>query len=278
MNACRAAVMLAVILSSGGAAAAEFIVVEDECRGRQMLIQGVIESGDYDRFLQQMQRLVAGDPLPDVQDPDVLWTVKLDSPGGDLDEAMRMGRFLRSALAITEVGYRYARRLDGVYDYARSGDLLCLEGEGRLAGCAGSLVEAECTGACLLIWLGGVERYALEGKLGQHGLAGSDAKIRDYLEDMQVVRPWMDRLGREVDAAAPWLTFAERGELGGGSRDLDGALSQCPAPPTADESFRSVAGASAAERDRLMDQAAAHRQCRHQAIARIRAARALFGP
>jgi len=75
-----------------------------------------------------------GDAAPAVQDPDVLWTVELDSPGGDLAEAMRIGRFLRDALATTEVTYRYARRPDGVLDFARGGDLVCLEGEGRLTG------------------------------------------------------------------------------------------------------------------------------------------------
>lgn len=259
-----------LLVAAGIAPAAELIVVEDECRGRQLLIQGAIEAGDHDRFVARMQRLVAGEALPAVQDPDVLWTVKLDSPGGDPAEAMRIGRFLRAALATTEVGYRYARRLDGVWDYARGGDLVCLEGSGNLGGCAGALVPAECTGACLLIWLGGAERFALEGRLGRHGLAADDAAVAAYLADMSAPAD----LGAAAAGAAGgdgWLSFAERRALAGKAPQAAAVLASCPAPLTADESYASVAAPSAALRDALMDRAEAHRACRHRRLAQARA-------
>jgi hypothetical protein len=263
--------LLALLLAAAGATslAAEFVVVEDECRGRQLVIQGVIEPGDYARLRERMHRLVAGDPLPDVQDADVLWTVKLDSAGGDLDEAMRIGRFLREALATTEVGYRYARRLDGVWDYARSGQLLCLEGSGTLSGCSGALVPAECTGACLLIWLGGAERFAMEGRVGVHGLAGAADRVDAYVEEVGISAAALRSVGEAT--ADGWLDYGGRQALGRPAEALRVLLADCPAPLTADESFASVTADSKTERDRLMARAEAHRACRQQRLAAVRA-------
>lgn len=266
----RSAGALLLLAAAGGAAAADLVVVEDECRGRQLLIQGPIEAGDYERFVARIQQLVTDAALPEVQDPDVLWTVKLDSPGGDPAEAMRIGRFLRAALATTEVGYRYAQRLDGVWDYARSGEVLCLQGSGNLGGCAGALVAAECTGACLLIWLGGAERFALEGRLGRHGLAAGDATVAAYLADMNAPAGLGTAAAGEASADG-WLSFAERHALGGRAPVAEAALASCPAPLTADESYASVTAESEAVRDALMDRAEAHRACRHRQLAQARA-------
>ncbi len=252
------------------AGAAEIVTLEDECRGRQLMIRGVIEPGDHQRLVRRLAALVSGEGLPDVQDPETLWTVKLDSPGGDLDEAMRIGRFLRGVLATTEASYRYARRPDGVWDLARSAETVCLEGDDRLAGCQPDVVEAECTGACLLIWLGGAERYAHEGRLGVHGLAGDDTEaVRAYLRELEVAEPWIRRIHGPVDGDG-WLLWRERRELGGRAPAVAALIADCPASLTREESFQSVTAASAALRDRLMDRAEAHRQCR---VARIDAAR-----
>ncbi len=252
------------------AAAAEFITVEDECRGRQLLVQGVIEPGDFRRLKGELAGLVHGN-LPTVQDPDKLWTVLLDSPGGDLDEAMRMGRLLRQALATTEVSYRFARRPDGVYDFARSRDSVCLGGGGRLAGCQPDIIEADCTGACLLLWLGGADRIANEGRLGLHGLSGDGdaATVTGYLEEMGV--PARRAVALLSDAAGDgWLNWPQRHALGGHADVLDSLLADCPAPLSADESYRSITAPSAAERERLMDRAEAHRACRRARLAAAR--------
>ena len=252
---------------AGSVRAATFLPIEDACNGRQALIQGPIEPGDYRRFLAFMADHVGGD-APSVQDPDVLWTVELDSPGGDLSEAMRIGRFLRAALATTEVTYRYARRPDGVLDYARGGELVCLEGQGRLSGCEADLIEAECTGACLLIWLGGATRHANEGRLGTHGLADGDA-VAGYLDELGVAPAWRTRL-TVSGAADGWLGWPERHELGGRADELVSLLAGCPPPLSRDESFESVAAPSAQLRARLMDRAAAHRACRRAREAEVR--------
>lgn len=249
------------------AVAADYVTLEDECRGRQLLIRGVIEPGDYSRLVAAMAALVNGD-LPAVQDPDKLWTVMLDSPGGDLDEAIRMGRFLRGAVAVTDAGYRFARRPDGVWDFARSDTTVCVQGEGRLAGCEPDLVEAECTGACLLVWLGGAARYADEGRLGVHGLAGEPG-VRDYVQEMGMSAEQSDWLLGDVPSDG-WLDWPQRHVLGRRLDELDEWLAGCPPPLSADESFRSVVSISAAERDRLMDRAEAHRVCRRERLAAAR--------
>lgn len=259
--------VIALLGLAGSVRAATFLPIEDACNGRQALIQGPIEPGDFRRFLAFMADHVGGD-APSVQDPDVLWTVELDSPGGDLREAMRIGRFLRGALATTEVTYRYARRPDGVLDYARGGELVCLEGQGRLSGCEADLIEAECTGACLLIWLGGATRHANEGRLGTHGLADGQA-VTGYLEDMGVAPGWRTRLTAS-GAVDGWLGWAERHELGGQADELASLLTGCPPPLSRDESFESVAAPSAELRARLMNRAAAHRACRRAREADVR--------
>ena len=261
------AVTVAVSLPGEPVRAASFVTLEDECRGRQLMIQGPVERGDYQRLVDALGRLLGGD-LPDVQDVDTLWTVKLDSPGGDLEEAMRMGRLLRRAWATTEVSYRFAPRPDGVYDFARRGELVCLEGEGRLSGCAPDLLEAECAGACTLLWLAGAERFALEGRVGLHGLAGGG--VAGYLAEMDVPPAWVARMsaGQVGDG---WLGWPERKALSGRSPALTALAERCPAPLSADESFRSVTATDPALRERLLEQAERHRQCRREGLAEVRA-------
>lgn len=271
----RAAAFALVLAFLGGTAhSAEFIAVEDECNGRQLVIQGAIAPGDHQRFERVLADHVIG-PRPAVQDPEVLWTVELDSPGGDLDAAMAIGRLLREALAITEVGYRYARRPDGVWDFARGTDVVCLDGEDRLSGCHRDLVEAECTGACLLIWLAGAARHANEGRVGSHGLAAgpSSAAVTAYLREMAVGEAWVDRLTGLPEADSDgWLDWPARHELGGSAPLLETLVDGCPPALTREESFRSVAAESAAERDGLMDRADAHRDCRRARLAQARRA------
>ncbi len=272
----EAVVVLGMALLAGTVRGAEFIAVEDECNGRQLLIQGPIEAGDERRFERALADHVVG-AQPAVQNPDVLWTVELDSPGGDLDAAMAIGRLLRQALATTEVGYRYARRPDGVWDFARGGSLVCLDGQDRLSGCERDLVEAECTGACLLVWLGGASRHANEGRLGVHGIsAGSGSTagaVAAYLREMSLPEAWIDRLtGAPVTVAeGGWLAWPERHELGGSAPVLDALVEGCPAALTRDESYRSVTAESRLLRDALMDRAEAHRDCRRGSLARARA-------
>jgi hypothetical protein len=261
------------LLLASQAFAAQFVTLEDQCNGRQLQITGPIEAGDAARFEDALARLVLSSDLPDVQDPERLWTVRLDSPGGDLHEGMRIGRLLRAAFATTEVSYRFVKRADGVYDFARGDDELCVEGAGRLAGCKPDVVKAECAGACLLAWLGGADRYAHEGNLGTHGLpeAGPDAAaVARYLDDMGVHVAALTLL-RPPGADVHWLPWAERTRLDGRAPVLRDAVAACPPPLNQQESFDSVMHPDAAVRDPLMYRAAQHRACRLEVVERARA-------
>jgi len=263
----------ALLLAAAQAAwGLEFIKLEDQCNGRQLLLKGDIEPGDFERFVARMARHLIGDPLPDVQDPEVLWTIELDSAGGDPREAMRIGRFLRSALASTQVSYRFAQRPDGVWDHEHNGNVVCIEGEGRLAGCEEDITEAECTGACLLIWLAGADRYASAGRLGGHGLSGSGDDVRAYLVDMGVDGAWVARLLDGSPAGDGWFTWPERHQLSGRAPALRELLAGCPPALTREESFASLIAPSEAERNALLDRADAHRACRRARLAEVRGA------
>jgi hypothetical protein len=261
----------ALLLLAGQAFAAQFVTLEDQCNGRQLQMTGPIEPGDAARFEAALARLVLSPDLPDVQDPERLWTVRLDSPGGDLNEGMRIGGLLRAAFATTEVSYRFAARGDGVYDFARGDDELCVEGVGRLAGCKPDVVKAECAGACLLAWLGGADRYAHEGNLGTHGLPESGraaAAVARYLDEMGI-----DADGKTLlQADDYWLPWAERTRLDGRAPALRDALAACPPPLDQQESFDSVMHPDATVRDPLMYRAAEHRACRLAVVERARAA------
>jgi hypothetical protein len=253
--------------------AVEFVTLEDQCNGRQLMVTGTIEPGDAARVEAALARLVLSADLPDVQDAERLWTVRLDSPGGDLYEGMRIGRLLRAAYATTEVSYRFARRSDGVYDFARGTEELCVEGVGRLAGCKPDVVKAGCAGACLLAWLGGADRYAHEGDLGTHGLPESGpaaAAVAQYLTEMGVDADGLSLL-HAPGADVRWLPWAERTRLDGRAPALRDALAACPPPLDQQESFDSVMHPDAAVRDPLMHRAAKHRACRLAVIERARA-------
>jgi hypothetical protein len=254
-----------LLLCAQSAFAARFVVLEDECRGKQLLLSGPIEQGDADRFARALAQLVSSPDLPVVQDAELLWTVKLDSPGGDLAEGMAIGRLLRRALAATEVSYRFAKRADGVYDFERADETICLDGEGRLSGCFSDIVKAECAGACLLAWLGGADRYAHEGHLGVHGLPApgeGDSAVTAYLAEMAPAGAAQDLLVGPRSDGERWLSWPERSMLAGRAPALQEPLAACPPHLTQQESLDSVMHADPAVRDRLMDRAAAHRACR----------------
>jgi hypothetical protein len=212
---------------------------------------------------------VTSDDLPEVQDPDVLWTVKLDSPGGDAAEAMRIGRFLRDALATAEVSYRFERREDGVYDFKRSEQTICLDGESRLAGCFQDVAEAECAGACMLVWLGGANRRAIEGQLGTGGLAGLPG-LADYLQAMDVSPEQAARLQSSSNDSQAWLPWPDRDALSAPAPTLLALLEGCPPPLSSDEAMESIMTDSPERREALLTRAEAYRSCRARRIGEAR--------
>ncbi|MEZ5559697.1 MAG: hypothetical protein R3E86_14285 [Pseudomonadales bacterium] len=262
------------------AGAAQFPVLEDECHGRQLMIKGPIEAGDAERFAAQLTRMISSPDLPASQDPDVLWTLRLDSPGGEIAEAMAIGRLVHAAFITTEVNFRFEQRADGVWDFARGAEVVCLEGDDRLSGCVPDAVEAACTGACLLIWLAGSERRAIEGRLGAHGLAGDPAALTAYLREIAIEPAATELiLARARDAAqtgaeAPqngWLDWTDRKALAGTAPELEVLVAGCPPALTPEEAMQSVMTRSPAERAALLDRSEAYWDCRNSLVEAARA-------
>jgi hypothetical protein len=103
-----------------------------------LLAEGAIEPGttaDLRRFVAR-----AGE-VPNL--------VRFNSPGGDIAEAMRLGRYLRSA----------------------SFDTIVAEDSALLPGqlFAFAIQPASCLDACVFAFLGGFRRTAVEGRLALHG-------------------------------------------------------------------------------------------------------------
>jgi hypothetical protein len=265
------ALLLLGLLGASFAQAGRIVVLEDECRGKQLLFVGPIETGDGDRFAQALASLILSPDLPPVQDNELLWTVKFDSPGGDVTEAMAIGRLLRRGLAATEVSYRFARRSDGIYDFERSTDTLCPGGSGRLAGCFPDIIKAECAGACLLAWLGGAHRFAHEGRIGTHEL-DLTPEVREYLREMQIADAVVDGLSVPQASGPHWLEWRERSALAGIAPALADPLAACPPALDQQESLDSVMHADLAVRETLMNRAYLHRQCRLRILARAQQA------
>jgi hypothetical protein len=108
-------------------------------------LRGNIEKGDFKKvrgFYQKNQK--------------ILNVLQLDSPGGDVAEALLIGKLLRRDLITAQAP---ERSVSSIYP---SGELRYLGAEENLL-CKGS--ECICASACALIWFGGVER---RGAVGLH--------------------------------------------------------------------------------------------------------------
>ena len=159
---------------------------------------GPIADGDYDKVRQFYRKY---HPF--------LYAFKLNSPGGDVDEAMRIGRLFRKYQITT-------------YAPESAGPSYIL-GHGTGAEweplCAGS--DCACASACALMWFGGVER---SGTVGLHrpriddpafkALRGADAtkvyirillEIARYLEEMEVPRPMIDAMVATGSSEIRWI-------------------------------------------------------------------------
>jgi hypothetical protein len=107
------------------------------------VLRGKIVEGDYARA----RTMVAKGAI----------TFDLISPGGDVDEAIKIGRLFRKYLITTASNY-----------FHETGNLF------QSFGCR-SAAECVCASACALIWFGGVERT---GSIGLHRPYLNDPRFR----------------------------------------------------------------------------------------------------
>lgn len=167
------------------------------------LLQGTIEKGDYERYRVFYRQQHRG-----------LQSLYLASPGGDAEEAMKIGRLVRKYLLTTWAPSRYADDLpfhltNPSWTVGRPVEYLC---QGPTCICAS---------ACGLIWFGGVDRT---GQVGLHRPKITDPQfkalqpanastvyrrvvqeISRYLEEMEAPRPLIDGMVATSSAEIRWV-------------------------------------------------------------------------
>jgi|CXWL01.1.fsa_nt_gi hypothetical protein len=162
------------------------------------LITGEIAKGDYEKVRASL-----------AQNYKIIPLFYLHSPGGDVDEAIKIGRLFR----------KYLIQVSAPSDY---GDGLWLPVFNSLGGdlaCRGS--NCTCASACALIWFGAVTR---QGTVGLHRprfldeqfkmLPPAEAsiayrrlldKITDYLNEMEVPNPMADAMVATESSDIQWI-------------------------------------------------------------------------
>jgi hypothetical protein len=154
-------------------------------------LSGEIVKGDYEKVKSLISSTTS--------------TFWLASPGGDVDEALKIGRLFREYLISTEAPYR--------------------DPHGFLTNCRGQ--NCTCASACAFIWFGGVDRM---GTVGLHrpyidepvfrGLPPADASMTYrrmldnvvvYLNEMEVPRSIIETMATTNSGDIRWVNYFDEG-------------------------------------------------------------------
>lgn len=145
------------------ASAAEFSAeaYEDKVDGKQLAyieVSGETEIGDYNRFLDVLPRAIALHQSEET--PVDVW---LSGPGGDLDEALELGKLILDLGFVTNVDE-----------------------------------DVECASACALVWLGGASLYMhKDAKIGFHQAYVDDGE--SSIAGNAVVGHYLSEVGLEAN-------------------------------------------------------------------------------
>jgi hypothetical protein len=172
---------------------------EKTCAGG--LISGPIEEGDFEK-VRTLYR----------QNHPFLGLFTLNSPGGNVLEAIRIGQLLRKYLIIAFAPVRITDS-EGHERFALPGEPQCDSG------------KCFCASACALIWFGAVDHW---GSVGLHRPHTDDPSfktldppaaaeayrrmldsVRQYLETMEVPEPMIDAMVATGSADIRWVTVAD---------------------------------------------------------------------
>jgi hypothetical protein len=146
-----------------------------------------------------------------------LHSVSLLSPGGSVEEAIKIGRLIRRA-------FIYTRTADDWRTAAGLGKVVLLGAKGKI--CEGP--GCYCASFCFLIWAAGVRRSG--DTLGVHRPTAADfgdmapgqatalyrdslREIANYLEEMEIKRRYIDFMTDTSSRDIKWLTSEDRSEL-----------------------------------------------------------------
>jgi len=202
--------VVAVLTCSGGfARGADILAVNydcflvDHCRDNNpasILIRGTITEGDSAKF----RNIIVQSGFPVV-------TVILRSNGGNVQEAMKIGRDIRKLLLETEgPQLDYYPDRDGSLSYGSGDHPLCIEnGMGEFKGSRYKASECVCASACFFLYVAGARRdrsyvgirrgYLSEDVSRDLGLDTAtqiyksiDKPISEYLDEMGVPHRYAD--------------------------------------------------------------------------------------
>ncbi len=186
------------------------------------LIRGEIVEGDYDKFITFYS-----------QSHPHLGTMHLQSPGGDVIEAIKIGRLFRKYF-ITAWAPFHVSLYSGESDFSLSSAETSCKGEGCV-----------CASSCALIWFGAPKRI---GAVGLHRPVIASSRFKDlppgeaeqaykpalalmtqYLEEMEVPKALIEAMVATSSSNIHWVTgmeyfrspsFAEWEDANCGSQDV----------------------------------------------------------
>lgn len=163
------------------------------------LFAGAIEKGDYERFKDFLKHHYRA-----------LWSIHLVSRGGDVDEALKIGRLLRKYMLHVQAPSMRGPNDFMAYGHPPSADQPLCEGP-----------TCVCASSCALIWFGSVQR---DGTVGLHRPKFNDPQfgllpqeeasrryryalqeISRYLEEMEVPRSMIEAMASTGSADIRWV-------------------------------------------------------------------------
>lgn len=170
--------------------------ITEWCNG--YLINGEIAKGDYEKVRNSLS-----------QSYFIIPSFFLNSPGGDVDEAIKIGRLFR----------KYLIQTIAPNDYGKGPWLYASNSKGNPLLCHGN--NCMCASACALIWFGAVTRQGIVGlhrpqildeqfKISPPAEAAKTyrqalQKITDYLKDMEVPNPMADAMVATTSSEIQWI-------------------------------------------------------------------------
>lgn len=147
--------------------------------GATFVLEGVIEPGDTKRFKAYFDSKADG----------FGFSVALNSPGGNMIEGIKLGEYFRETAIKTFVA-RYPKQPFGMEDYDYSN--------------LDSVAGAQCSSACALAFLGGVEQTVADGGIiGFHQFSGGgdERSAAETMASTQTVSAIVASYLREMGAA-----------------------------------------------------------------------------
>jgi hypothetical protein len=177
-----------------------------------LLVEGEVASGNADKFA-ELLRLYH--PFVD--------RVLLSSPGGLVEEALKIGKLVRTAMLITEAPLSWGKNGEGLLESGMTGEMT----PGRTI-CEGS--DCNCASACFLVWAAGIKREG--GLVGLHRLSVRSTRfadlpppqasalyrqlasdVKEYLAEMEVPRRFIDIMMDTSSSGIYWATLKDAAAL-----------------------------------------------------------------